>query len=57
MQQHHAGGRLVDVLAAMAAGADKGFLQIGFAHAQGRHAPGELGLFFRADGKRAHAAA
>jgi len=33
MQQHHAGGRLVDILTAMAAGADKGFLQIGFAHA------------------------
>ena len=54
VEQHDAGGGLVDVLAAVAAGADKGFFDVGFAHAQCGHALGELGLFVRADGERVH---
>jgi hypothetical protein len=37
MQQHHASGRLVDVLAAVAARADKRLFNIRFAHAERRH--------------------
>jgi len=54
MHQHHARGSLVDVLPAMAAGTDEGFVDVGLAHAQRGHALGELGLFFQADGKGAH---
>src|ERR1035438_5069999 len=54
MQQHHAGGGLVDVLSAVPAGADKGFLDVGLAHAQRGHALSELGFLFQADGESAH---
>ena len=37
MQQHDAGGTLVHLLSACAAGADERFLDIGFVHAQGIH--------------------
>ena len=51
MQQHHARGSLVDVLAAVAAGADKRFLNVRFAHAEGGHASRQLRCLFQADGK------
>ena len=54
VQQHHTGGGLVDVLSTMAAGADKGFFNVSFAHAQRDHALRELGFLFRADRERAH---
>jgi hypothetical protein len=38
----------------VAAGADKGFFDIGFVHAQRGHALGKLGLLFRADRECAH---
>ena len=55
VDQLHAGGALVDVLAAVAAGADEGLLDVGLAHAERAHALGELGFLLRADGKCAHA--
>jgi predicted Zn-dependent protease with MMP-like domain len=55
MEQHHAGGNFVHVLPAVAAGADKGFFDLGFAHAERGHALRELFFFFEADGKCAHA--
>ena len=54
MQQHHAGGNLVDVLSAVAAGADKSFLDVRLAHAQRGHALCELIFLFRTDGECAH---
>lgn len=54
VEQHDAGGGLVDVLAAMSAGADKGFFDVGLAHAQCGHALGQLGFFVGADGERVH---
>ena len=54
MEQHDAGGGLVDILAAVPAGADKGFFEVGLAHAQCGHALGELGFFVGADGERVH---
>ncbi len=54
MEQHHAGGGLVDVLAAVTAGADKRLVDVGFAHAERGHALRELGFLLRADGKRTH---
>jgi len=50
MQQHHAGGGLIDVLSAVAARTDKGFLDVGLAHAQSGHALRELGFLFQTDG-------
>ena len=47
MEQHHAGGNLVDVLSAVPAGADKGFLDVRLAHAERGHALRELGFPFR----------
>lgn len=38
MEQHDAGGRFVDILPAMAAGADEGFLDVFRAHVQRLHA-------------------
>ena len=55
VEQHDAGGGLVDVLAAVPAGADEGFFNVGFADAEGGHALGELGFFVQADGERVHA--
>ena len=54
MEQHDAGGGLVDVLAAVAAGADEGFFDVRFAHAERGHALGELGFFVWADGECGH---
>lgn len=54
MQQHHAGGNLVDILAAVTAAPDKGFLDVHFAHTQRSHALEELGFFLKTDGERAH---
>ncbi len=54
MEQHDAGGGLVNVLAAVSARADKGFFDVGIADAQCGHALGELGLFVGADGERVH---
>lgn len=51
MQEHDAGGRFVDVLAAVAAGSHKRLLNIGFPHAQRGHAFGQLIGFFRVYGK------
>ena len=51
VEQHDAGGGLVDVLAAVPAGADKGLLDVRLAHTQRSHALGELGLFVGADGE------
>jgi len=45
MEQHYAGGYLVNVLTAMTAGADEGFFDVGFAHAQGSHALCKLCFF------------
>jgi hypothetical protein len=47
MQQHDARGSLVDVLAAMSTGADKGFLNVGFTHAEGSHSLRELRFLFQ----------
>ena len=52
--EHDAGGNFVHVLPAMPAGADERFLDIGFAHAQCRHALRELCGLFKADRKCAH---
>ena len=38
MKEHDAGGGFVDVLAAMAAGADEGFFEVGLAHPESGHA-------------------
>ena len=54
MEQHYAGGRLVDVLAAVSAGAHKSFLDVGLAHAECGHAPRQLGFLFRADRESTH---
>ena len=54
MDQLDAGGRFIDVLAAVASRADEGFIEIRFAHAQSGHASGELIFFFGVDGKCAH---
>ena len=55
VQQHHARGDLVHVLAAVAAGAHEGFLNVRLAHVQGGHALRELAGFFGTDGMEAHA--
>ncbi len=55
MQEHHAGGNLVDVLPAVAARTDEGFLNVGLAHLQRGHAQSQLIGFFEADRKRTHA--
>jgi hypothetical protein len=54
MGQHDAGCGLVDVLTAVAAGADEALVEIIFVDAQDRHAPMEFGCFLRTDGKGAH---
>ena len=54
VEQHHAGGGLVDVLAAVSAGTDKRLVDVGFAHAERGHALGELDFLLRADRERAH---
>src|ERR1035437_10663172 len=54
MDQHHARGCLVDILAAVTARTDKSLVNVRFAHTERGHALGELAFLFRADGKRAH---
>ena len=54
VDQHDAGGDFVDVLAAMTARADKGFLDVRLRDAQGGHALGKLVFLLRTDGERAH---
>jgi hypothetical protein len=54
MKQHHASGCLVDVLPAVTAGTDEGFLNVGFAHSQLTHALGELVFLFKTDRECAH---
>jgi len=54
MDQHHARGRLIDILAAVTARTDKRLVNIRFAHPERDHALGELTFLFRADGKRTH---
>jgi hypothetical protein len=55
MNQHHASGRLVDVLPAMSARTHKRFVNVRFTHAQRRHALRKLIFFFQADRKCTHA--
>jgi hypothetical protein len=47
MDEHHTSRGLVDVLAAVSTGADEGFFDVGFLHAEGRHALGKLRFFIR----------
>ena len=54
MEQHHAGGGLVDILSAVPAGADKTFFNLRLAHAQRGHALRQLAFLFSTDRKRAH---
>jgi hypothetical protein len=54
VEQHDAGGGLIDILAAVPAGTDKGFVNVGLAHTERRHALVELGLFVGTDGERVH---
>ena len=55
VEQHHAGGDFVDVLAAMAARADKAFFDVRLAYLERGHALRQLMLFLGADRKHAHA--
>ena len=55
VQQHHASGRLVHVLAAVTAGANKRLFNINFADTERRHSLRELIFLFHADRKRTHA--
>ena len=54
VEQHHAGGGLVDVLAAVTARTDERLFNIGFVHAERGHALRQLGFLLRADRERAH---
>ena len=54
MEQHDAGGNFVDVLPAVAAGADERFLDVRLAHAERGHALREMVFFFEADRECAH---
>lgn len=54
VEQHYAGGGLVDVLPAVSTGTDEHFFNVGFAHAECRHALHKLGFLLRADRIRAH---
>ena len=51
MEQHHAGGGLIDILSAVTAGPDKGLFNVGFPHIQRRHALRELSFLFRTNGE------
>ncbi len=53
MPQHHARGRLVDVLPAMTAGADKYLFYINLLHAKRRHALHQLVFLFEVHGNEA----
>ena len=52
--QVHAGGASIDLLSAGAAGADEGFLQVGFLDAAGGHAPLEFFFFGGAHPEAGH---
>jgi hypothetical protein len=54
MGEHDAGRGLVDVLTAVATGADETFVEIIFMDPKHRHAPFEFGYFLWADRKGAH---
>ena len=54
VEQHHARGGLVDVLAAVSTRADKRLFNVGFPHAERGHALRQLGFLLRADRERAH---
>jgi hypothetical protein len=54
MHEHDAGRGLIDVLAAVAAGAHEAFLDVRFIHTQFGHAPCECCFFFQADRECAH---
>ena len=54
MQQSYASGRLINLLAATAAGADKSFFNIRFIYTQCRHALDEQGQLLGAHGKVVH---
>lgn len=54
MEEHDASGQFVDVLPAVPAGFDKGFLNVRFAHAQGGHPFGQLLLFWQIHRERTH---
>ena len=54
MDDHDAGGSLVNVLAAVAARTHKSFIQIRFLHPQIQHAPGEVFGFVDAHWELAH---
>jgi len=49
VKQHHAGGRLVDVLPTVSAGTNEGLFNFDSAHAERRHAAGELRFLSRAE--------
>lgn len=54
VQEHYAGGGLVDILAAVAARPDEGLFDVGFTNTQSGHALGQLGFFVGADGEGVH---
>ena len=54
VEQHHARGGLVDILAAVTARTDKRLFNVGFPHAERGHALRQLGFLLRADRERAH---
>ena len=56
MEQHHAGGHLVNVLSAMSAGTDEGFFDVGFADSQSSHALCKLCFFVARNLEGAHGA-
>ena len=55
VEQHHARGSLVDVLAAVSTRADERFLDVGFAHAERGHPLRKLRRLFGADRECTHA--
>jgi hypothetical protein len=54
VEQHHARRRFIDILTSMPSRSDKGFFNIGLAHAQGSHPLGKLLCLIRVHGKRGH---
>jgi hypothetical protein len=54
MEQHHAGGGLVYVLAAVAAGPDEALLDVSFMHPQRGHLLRQLSLLLRVHREYAH---
>ena len=56
VDQHHARGAFINVLATVSARANEGLVNVPLAYAERGHALRKLALFIRADGERAHAA-